>query len=82
MAINDMRLAKRCHAKSKRSGLQCHGPAVRGKHVCRMHGARAGAPSGTANGLYKHGRCTCEAIEQRRVIGALLATVKETISGL
>jgi hypothetical protein len=27
-----------CQAKSKRSGVQCLGPAVKGKKVCRMHG--------------------------------------------
>ena len=43
MALNDMRLAARCCAKSKRSGFQCKAPAVRGKRVCRMHGAKAGA---------------------------------------
>ena len=35
--------ALRCHAKSKRSGLQCQAPAVRGHSVCRMHGAAGGA---------------------------------------
>lgn len=28
----------RCQAKSKRSGVQCHKPAMRGKAVCRTHG--------------------------------------------
>ena len=27
--------ASRCRAKSKRSGLQCRAPAVRGSKVCR-----------------------------------------------
>jgi hypothetical protein len=36
--------ALRCHAKSKRSGLQCQAPAIRGYAVCRMHGAGGGAP--------------------------------------
>jgi hypothetical protein len=35
----DMHRASRCHAKSKRSGLQCRAPAVRGAKVCKMHGA-------------------------------------------
>ena len=30
----------RCSATSKRSGQPCQAPAVRGRHVCRMHGAR------------------------------------------
>jgi hypothetical protein len=31
-------LAARCQAKSKRSGVQCCKPAMRGKAVCRTHG--------------------------------------------
>ena len=30
-----------CQAKSKRSGVQCLGPAIKGKTVCRMHGGRS-----------------------------------------
>ena len=47
MAVNPMQsahAAPRCTAKSKRSGVTCRAPAVTGKHVCRMPGARAGAP--------------------------------------
>jgi hypothetical protein len=55
--------APRCTAKSKRSRERCKAPAVRGKHVCRMHGACAGAPRGPADGMYRHGRFTCEAVE-------------------
>jgi hypothetical protein len=36
--------AFRRRAGSKRSGLQCRAPAVRGISVCRMHGARGGSP--------------------------------------
>ncbi len=32
----------RCHAKSKRSQKQCKSWAVKGKKVCRMHGAFGG----------------------------------------
>lgn len=52
--------APRCHATSKRSGFQCQAPAVRSKKVCRMHGARAGAPCGERNGNYRHGGHTNE----------------------
>ena len=48
MSINPMHkahAATRCQAKSKRSGKPCRAPAVRG--VCRMHGARGGAPVAT-----------------------------------
>ena len=55
-----MHQALRCKARSKRTGKPCQSPAVRGWAVCRMHGARGGAPKGEANGNYKtrrtHGR--------------------------
>ena len=40
--------APRCKANSKRTGKRCRAPAVRGCRVCRMHGARGGAPTGKA----------------------------------
>jgi hypothetical protein len=49
MTINPMQSAQdapRCKAKSKRTGKRCRAPAVRGCRVCRMHGARVGAPTG------------------------------------
>jgi hypothetical protein len=61
MSINPMRnirkahAAPRCTAKSKRTGQRCRAPAVRGFRVCRMHGARGGAPEGERNGNYRHG---------------------------
>lgn len=63
-----MHAAKRCKAKSKRSGQPCKGPAVRGWAVCRMHGARGGAPKGPRNGSYKHGLLTQEAVKDRRLM--------------
>ena len=63
--INPMHLpmhqALRCRARSKRSGIQCRAPAVRGHSVCRMHGAGGGAPEGNRNAL-KHGEFTAEAL--------------------
>jgi hypothetical protein len=53
MTINPMQSAHdapRCKAKSKRTGKPCRAPAVRGCRVCRMHGARGGAPEGKRNG--------------------------------
>lgn len=45
----------RCTAHSKRSGLLCKNPAVRGWTVCRMHGARGGHGEGKANPAFLHG---------------------------
>jgi hypothetical protein len=60
--------APRCQARSKRSGLPCKAPAVAGYRVCRMHGARGGAPEGTRNGNYRHGQATNEG---RRIIARI-----------
>jgi hypothetical protein len=35
----------RCNAKSKRSGVRCNSPAVKGKIKCRMHGGTSKGPS-------------------------------------
>lgn len=64
--------APRCSATSKRSGLRCLAPAVRHKGVCRMHGARGGAPQGAAHGKYRHGQFTREAVARRQAISELL----------
>ena len=65
MSINPMQsahAAPRCKARSKRTGKPCRAPAVRDFRVCRMHGARGGAPEGKRNGNYRHGARTNEAI--------------------
>jgi hypothetical protein len=64
--------AKRCQARSKRTGNPCRSPAVRGWKVCRMHGARGGAPKGKRNGNYRHGCRTAEA-------DAMQDRIKETL---
>lgn len=63
--------APRCHATSKRTKQRCKGPAVKGYRVCRFHGARGGAPKGPANGAYRHGQFTNQAISQRRALRVL-----------
>ena len=80
--VNRMNQAPRCHATSKRTGMPCLAPAMKGWHVCRFHGARGGAPKGTAHGRYRHGKFTCEAIRQRRVLSALVRAVKDQIARL
>jgi len=37
-------VAARCQAKSKRSGVKCCKPAMRGKAVCRTHGGASTGP--------------------------------------
>src|SRR5215208_475819 len=73
-----MHQALRCKARSKRTGKPCRSPAVRGWAVCRMHGARGGAPKGEANGNYKTGEHTAELREARRLVRAILRRAKET----
>lgn len=72
-----MRRAPRCSATSKRTRKQCRAPAVRGKSVCHIHGARAGAPSGKRNGKYQHGGRTKQAQAERRYLAALLRAARE-----
>jgi hypothetical protein len=46
---------------------------------CRLHGgASPGAPTGKANGAYRHGRFTNEAVERRRELSALIRLMQET----
>ena len=73
------RAAPRCTARAKRTRLPCRAPAVRGWCVCRMHGARGGAPRGAAHGNYRHGGRTKEAVEARKMVNALVRLVRETI---
>ena len=63
--------APRCTARSKRTGERCRGPAVKGWTVCRMHGARGGAPRGAGHGNYRHGGRTRDTVETRRLANLL-----------
>ncbi len=69
--------APRCTAKSKRSGLPCKNPAVKGWSVCRMHGAGGGHGPGKANPAYKHGMRSREAQEMRKAINEHLLDARE-----
>jgi hypothetical protein len=74
--------APRCSATSKRTRERCKAPAVRGWTVCRFHGARGGAPKGKANGAYRHGLFTSEAIEERRALRSLVRKSRELLAKL
>jgi hypothetical protein len=76
-----MHLASRCHARSKRSGLRCQAPAVRGHSVCRMHGASGGAPKGNKNAL-KHGDFTAEGLALKKQINTLARTAREAMAAI
>jgi hypothetical protein len=75
-----MHLSPRCSARSKRTGEGCRAPAVTGWSVCRFHGAGGGGPKGKANGNYRHGCFTCEAIDHHRIIADLLRQVRASLS--
>lgn len=77
--IYDFQNCPRCTAMSKRTRVRCQGPAVRGYPVCRFHGAGGGGPKGKANGRYRHGEFTAEAVETRREISALLKHARATL---
>lgn len=77
-----MHRAPRCTAHSKRTGLPCRNPAVRGWTVCRMHGARGGAKLGKLNPAYRHGGRTQDAEALRKEITELTREAREAMKAL
>ena len=74
-------LSPRCGAKT-RKGSSCCAPAMPNGR-CRMHGGSSpGAPKGTANGMFKHGRYTNEAIAARRELSAWIREMRQAASDL
>lgn len=73
----------RCGARN-RAGMPCQAPRAGGKTRCRLHGGAqgSGAPKGAANGRYRHGQYTCEAIEARRELRAMLKELQQTLDDL
>jgi hypothetical protein len=71
--------APRCHAKAKAktTGNRCKSPAVRGWHVCRMHGAGGGAPTGPSNGAWQHGGRSAKAEQSQRYLMALVKLARD-----
>lgn len=73
--LHNLRCAPRCGARN-RAGLPCKAPAIRNRQRCRMHGGRStGAPTGAANGNFRHGDWTGDAIKHRRWLRSLVAEV-------
>lgn len=73
-----------CKAKSKRSQMQCRKHAVKGKAVCRFHGAYSGPK--TSEGIARikeakttHGRFTKEAFAERRAFRELIKGCKDSL---
>jgi hypothetical protein len=74
--------APRCTAKSKRTGLPCRSPAVRGWRVCRMHGAGGGQKAGTDHSQYQHGGYSRDALEMRKLVTALTRNARGNSGGM
>lgn len=54
---------------------------MKGRNVCRMHGGKsAGAPRGAANGRYRHGNDTIDALAERQRVRALLDAVRDEVT--
>ncbi len=70
--------APRCRAHSKRTGLPCQGPAMRGWTVCRMHGAGGGHAAGSSHPTWAHGARSQKAVETRRAANELMREASET----
>lgn len=79
--VSRMNRAPRCSARSKRSGSRCRSPAVRGKAVCRMHGAGAGAPEGERNGRWRHGMRSGGMLAERTMRRLLLKMATTELDG-
>lgn len=67
-----LRDAPRCGAR-RRNGEPCQRPRSKGRTRCKLHGGAqgSGAPRGEANGRYRTGFYTAEAIEERRLLASL-----------
>jgi hypothetical protein len=59
-----------------------YSPAVRGSAVCRMHGARGGAPEGKRNGNYRNGGRTKRTMAALAVVQAMARICRQTIDDL
>lgn len=68
--------APRCTAMSKRTHERCKGPAVKGWHVCRFHGAGGGHSAGKHHPSWQHGMRAREWIDARAEINKLVREAK------
>ncbi|WP_354036018.1 HGGxSTG domain-containing protein [Bradyrhizobium sp. S3.2.6] len=77
-----MQASLRCGATTRNGGT-CRAPALRGKTRCRMHGGAwgSGASFGNRNSL-KHGFFTGEAIDERKLVRAVLTEAEDLLREL
>ncbi len=68
----------RCGAKT-RSGRPCQRIGNKRNGRCKLHGGRAGAPSGERNGAWRHGGRSKEAAAQRKAIRAILREAQQLL---
>lgn len=68
----------RCNAKT-RSGTPCQRIGNKRNGRCKLHGGRAGAPSGERNGAWRHGGRSKEATARRRATRGLLHEAQELL---
>ena len=74
-----LRDAPRCTATAKSTGARCNCPAVQGWNVCRVHGARGGAPRGKAHPNYKHGLRSQDMVMLRKLTSLLSKDARKLI---
>jgi hypothetical protein len=74
--------APRCTAMAKTTRGRCKGPAVRGWNVCRIHGARGGAPFGPANGRWPNGARTKATEALARTVAELVRQARTTATAM
>ncbi len=77
--------ARSCSARSKRTKLRCGAPAMKGKRVCRTHGAKSTGPrteQGKANSAkanLKHGKYTKQAQTEHSEASAQLSQLEDAM---
>lgn len=80
-ALVAMWTAPRCSAMRK-DRQPCKSPAIKGRKTCRMHsGGKTAGPSGKANGRFKHGHETKQAIAARQRAQAMLGAISTDAEG-
>ncbi|WP_425388593.1 HGGxSTG domain-containing protein [Croceicoccus bisphenolivorans] len=67
--------AKLCQART-RAGTLCRCPALKGRNRCSRHGGKSTGVSGEANGSWKDGAWSNEAIALRREANKLLRELR------